>query len=175
MGQVEAAFTEASERYIIGFEVEGLLHWLHRRAEHIDLLAVEGTDRLEDETFGDGQGDLLVEDTVGHDIRLHAEFATKVFFVILHTLIHTSPEKGRPVEVGLTTLSAQDVLRIERGHRLADGLTVFRSLPLSLIHGFLQLLLRAQVGDAVIVDGKLQGVEDVILAGVGLAPGEDAL
>ena len=112
---------------------------------------------------------------VGDDIRLQTELRLQVVLIILHTFVHTGLEECRQVEDGLTTLFAKYILGVEGCQRLTAGLAILHGLFLCLEHGFLELLFGTQVGDTIIIDGKLQRVENVVFSGVGLTPRKDTL
>jgi phosphate starvation-inducible PhoH-like protein len=154
VGQFEAGFTEAASGF--GWFIEVQLGFVTHRShspQHIDLLAVEGADRLEDDAIGDGLLHLFGEDMLGHDVRLDAQFGAQDVVVVFRTLVHHGLEEQLQVEHGLMPLLAKHIPGIEGRQTLVGVQAVLGHLLLRLEHGFLQLLFGAQVGDAVIVHG----------------------
>ena len=144
--------------------------------QEVDLF-LEGIVGLEDDFLVDGLTENLVVELVLDGIGLGVDLGLEGVLGVLLAGRH---------DVGEEQLDVEDVLAaflvgipgIEVGVGLGGAtalLELGHHLTLRLELGLDQLVLGTTIGDARVVHGKAETVGDVVLAGVGLAPREDAL
>ena len=120
----------------------------------------------------------FAEDARTDDVGLGIDLFLQLLGAILLAGLHDVAEEQTHIEDMVVAVSADEVLRIEigqHGRTMTLALQLVGRLALRIKLGLDELLLRAEIGDALLVEGKLHLLRDVVLAGVGLRPSEDTL